>query len=167
MAYIETYFDKIKYNDQCVLNLALATKWKALPFEWNVQYASCLLPSSRLKHIGISEVRNSINNPKIMHFSTSFKPWHSKYILPYQHVYHDAFRKTFWSKKEGAAISKGSLQGFLRRAELRYSLVRRQSIDCPPGGNRLLAYMRILVVLIANPTAIFTLGYKRALGYRE
>jgi lipopolysaccharide biosynthesis glycosyltransferase len=81
---------KIKYHDQDALNFILLNDWLELPIRWNLTSPFI----SRNHEILDEEMKRQINEPAIIHFSASFKPWHYQLRHPYKYLYTEYLKKS-------------------------------------------------------------------------
>src|SRR5699024_7062867 len=72
--FIKEKNDLTHLNDQAAFNAVYINSWYSLPIEWNVQFLFYL---RRSKMIGMNkaDVKELINDPAIVHFTTSSKHW--------------------------------------------------------------------------------------------
>jgi lipopolysaccharide biosynthesis glycosyltransferase len=90
LRYIYENPDKIKFHDQDALNGVLVNDWLELPIKWNLT-APYVSPLEKVRD---KEMLEQINNPAIVHFSESFKPWHYQLRHPYKHLYYKYLNNT-------------------------------------------------------------------------
>jgi lipopolysaccharide biosynthesis glycosyltransferase len=91
--------DKITYWDQDVLNYVLENKWIIAPTTWNVQEAFFKVPYSNNEfNISESEYYEVRNDPSIVHFTGSDKPWFKENIHPFKQEYYKYLALTYWKK---------------------------------------------------------------------
>jgi lipopolysaccharide biosynthesis glycosyltransferase len=90
--------DKITFWDQDVLNNILENKWKEISFLWNAQEIF-FHPDFDAKKIGIAEdYYNEIKeNPYILHFTGSNKPWFLEVNHPFKKDYLYYLSKSIWA----------------------------------------------------------------------
>lgn len=62
--------------DQYALNVVLAGRWQSLPLCWNSGSHVYEYPSERHSPVDETEFEQMINDPKVVHFTTEWKPWH-------------------------------------------------------------------------------------------
>lgn len=72
--YLENPDHRIRYLDQCAVNIALQNDLFILDGDWNNQI-----------HMG--KTQNTIANDKVLHFVTPNKPWHAWYDHPFAKYY--------------------------------------------------------------------------------
>lgn len=84
--FIKEKNDLTHLNDQAAFNAVYINSWYSLPIEWNVQFLFYL---RRSKMIGMNkaDVKELINDPAIVHFTTSSKPWKFRSCHPYKKDY--------------------------------------------------------------------------------
>ena len=88
--YLSHYHERIKQEDQDVMNVVLQDKKFTLPVKYNLQTAFLRkVPSwDYWKHE--SEVKMGVEDPVIVHFTSKWKPWFSDLQFPHP------YRSTFW-----------------------------------------------------------------------
>ena len=82
--------ENLPWQDQDILNLIFANSTKLISWTWNFQYHLLFLHKGCIRTTNaelLQDFSNSINNPKIIHFTSNKKPWHYP-DLP--------FAKDFW-----------------------------------------------------------------------
>ena len=85
----------IQFADQCGLNAVIDGRWKELHPKFNVQsylYKENIDDHSPFFPEGV--LISALENPVILHFSGSSKPWHFGYKHPYRSLYWGHLRKT-------------------------------------------------------------------------
>ncbi len=80
---------RLSYADQCALNLFFNGNYKQLPLEWNV--------TRRFFEDGVNdtmytldekkEIKNARANPRIIHYTGDYKPWHVRCLHPLRNRY--------------------------------------------------------------------------------
>lgn len=85
--------EKLLCPDQDALNFVLKDNKLMLPVKYNVQENFYHDPPS-LKLT--TELRESINDPFILHFSTNYKPWNKKCHHPLRNLYYEYRKGTPW-----------------------------------------------------------------------
>jgi lipopolysaccharide biosynthesis glycosyltransferase len=96
-AFIRTHQSKLTFWDQDALNANLYDRWKCLPPKWNQQ--SALFEGPRKKLIEVyneKELDEAWNDPAIIHYTGSSKPWDFLNLHPYRKAYFTYLRKTPW-----------------------------------------------------------------------
>ena len=81
--------------DQDALNHVLYDKWFQLHPRWNVQTA--MFTEARNKYSDIVCLKQAIDDPGIIHYSTSSKPWHYLNNHPMKELYYKYLKMTKWS----------------------------------------------------------------------
>lgn len=84
--YIETHPERLRFNDQDVLNGVLNDQWLRIPYKWNMHY---YFRKTRMSEKALEEISRSFSTPAILHFMSSSKPW-----LP--HCEHPLARRWFY-----------------------------------------------------------------------
>lgn len=74
LAHLKKPDNRIRYMDQCAVNIALQHEIFLLDGDWNNQI-----------HMG--KKQGTINNDKVLHFVTPNKPWHAWYNHPFAKYY--------------------------------------------------------------------------------
>jgi len=90
---------KIEYADQDGLNAILIKKWAQLNPSWNVISRLYFYNYFKLKNPPNYEnenIKQIVNNPKIVHYASFIKPWFFLDPSPYKSVYLYYLRKTPW-----------------------------------------------------------------------
>jgi lipopolysaccharide biosynthesis glycosyltransferase len=138
VAVLNNYSDKIKYEDQDVLNVVLQDKKIFIPIKYNFQ-----TPFFRKNFIWgyrkyEEEFKQDLNDPVIVHYSTSNKPWNWNSYDP--HPYKSTFCKyqnmTIWSYKtlnrpSFIRMAKYVIGDFLRQIKIKAPL-QSSYINIPP-----------------------------------
>lgn len=72
--------EKISFSDQCGLNKILADKWKRISISWNLSPADEYRYRKGVNKTRYTddELKSACDNPKIIHFMGSVKPWNVK-----------------------------------------------------------------------------------------
>lgn len=87
---LETFIKKYNHltmlNDQAAFNAVYKKNWTALPLRWNVQFLF-FAKSNRAIGIEKNELDQLRNNPAIIHFTTSSKPWKFRSLHPFKKEY--------------------------------------------------------------------------------
>jgi lipopolysaccharide biosynthesis glycosyltransferase len=91
MALLDRFHADFRFAEQDALNVALAGRWRALPFKWNVQsywYTRHFWEGSAGFPPGHREqVLAAIRDPAILHYTTPSKPWHPANAHPLKQEY--------------------------------------------------------------------------------
>ena len=96
--YVWNYSDRIKYEDQDVLNVVLQDQKLLIPIKYNFQtgFLKKIPEWNYLKYE--EEVNEGLSDPVIVHYTERYKPWYAD-TFPY-HPYRNCFlkyqRKTMW-----------------------------------------------------------------------
>lgn len=95
LSFAMNFPDRISWADQCALNYMLQGRWLSLPEKFNYQKKSVEL-------IGRSNTSKEMdiyhdNNPVIVHYNGSVKPWHILSDHPFKKLYWDYRKKTSWN----------------------------------------------------------------------
>jgi len=85
----------IQFADQCGLNSVVNGRWKQLPPKFNLQGVFFEFETEAYSSFfSKEELEAAFNQPVIVHYSGSDKPWHFHYIHPYRSLYWKYLRKT-------------------------------------------------------------------------
>ena len=76
------YKDCMVHNDQDPLNLVLKNKWKQISPIWNKLFDSYLLDNNSQTTYSLVDIKDLKENPQIIHFNSSLKPWDLGCIHP-------------------------------------------------------------------------------------
>lgn len=71
--YIQKYPERLKFNDQDVLNGVLFAQWKRLPYKWNMHYY--FRKTTVMTDEAIKEIRPFLLFPSVLHYISGSKPW--------------------------------------------------------------------------------------------
>lgn len=95
--YIESNQNKLIFWDQDALNANLYDQWVKLPPKWNQQSSFFETPRKKLIAVyGKEELDEAMNNPCIIHYTGSSKPWDYLNLHPLKKVYFNYLKKTIW-----------------------------------------------------------------------
>ena len=89
--------EKIINWDQDALNAILYNKWKEIPLKWN-QPTNIFEIDENETNFSKEEFMEAIENPSIIHYTTSSKPWHYINEHPLKNEYYKYLKKTPWRK---------------------------------------------------------------------
>jgi len=98
--YIEANYDQLSWLDQDGLNAVIAGNWRTLDFRWNqmhMVYKYSSWNDETMKKIMQPEIQKLIDDPYIIHFSSSPKPWQNKCQHPRKDIFFSYLSKTKWS----------------------------------------------------------------------
>lgn len=94
--FLENHKDKISGAEQDALNAVFREQWYGLHPRWNLQTA-IFKNLDKAKGIYEKEVLDeALQNPAIIHYSSSSKPWQFTNIHPLKHYYQHYLEKTPW-----------------------------------------------------------------------
>jgi lipopolysaccharide biosynthesis glycosyltransferase len=93
--FIEKNQDKIQMWDQDSLNSVLCGKWLPLPLKWN-QQTYFFDDKIYKKFSSRQDFIEARNNPSIIHYTSSHKPWHYISNHPYKEDYFQYLKLTPW-----------------------------------------------------------------------
>ena len=83
--------------DQYALNVVLAGAWSPLPLQWNQGTHVYDYPAESHSLFDDEEFTAMRDNPKIVHFTTEWKPWHFGNNHPYRHAFFEMLDQTAWA----------------------------------------------------------------------
>ena len=92
LEYLREHSDQVLWWDQDGLNAILHSKWMTLPAKWNVpvnHFGDCIDWSGSV--LTEREFRDVLENPGIIHYSSSEKPWSTGYRGPFMEEWKRAF----------------------------------------------------------------------------
>ena len=96
-SFIKSYQNKLTFWDQDALNANLYNQWKTISPKWNQQSALFEMPREKLIAVyGEKELDEALNNPSIIHYTGSSKPWDYLNLHPYKNEYFNYLKKTIW-----------------------------------------------------------------------
>lgn len=89
LSYIKNFPDRIQYADQCGLNAILKGNWKRLGPKWNVQSSFLEKESCEdcKKAFSENELMEAQNDPKVIHYTGTIKPWNLGSRHPKKHLF--------------------------------------------------------------------------------
>jgi lipopolysaccharide biosynthesis glycosyltransferase len=93
--FIELNNERIMFWDQDVLNFLLYDKWLTLNPKWNVTTPLFTINADKLK-MSENELNQILNQPNIIHFTGSSKPWHYLNTHPFKSEYYKYLKLTPW-----------------------------------------------------------------------
>ncbi len=86
---------RLRWADQCALNLVLSECWDEIPRRWNVQTAD-LAGRSLAWALWPDSTAEAVDQPGILHFTERDKPWHRGSQHPAGSVWRDMQSLTAW-----------------------------------------------------------------------
>lgn len=99
--YLKENVDKIKFWDQDILNCLFESKWFPLDSQWNateIIFKPDLWKESNFEPKFCQELNKLSQDPAIVHFTGSGKPWHYYHNHPYKQEYYYYLKKTPWKR---------------------------------------------------------------------
>lgn len=93
--FIHDNSERLSMMDQDALNSILCGKWLPLPLNWN-QLTSFFDTQIYNRFRERNDFLQAVNNPAIVHYTGSYKPWHYGNNHPYRHEYFKYLRLTPW-----------------------------------------------------------------------
>lgn len=97
--FIQNKFNKIKFWDQDVLNFVLQSQYLVVDSTWNatgILFRSDIWESLGFSKIKCQELLEFSLDPAIIHFTGTYKPWHSDSDHPLKQEYYKYLTKTPW-----------------------------------------------------------------------
>lgn len=91
--YIQSYPERLTYNDQDVLNGVLYAQWLHLPYQWNMHY---YLRKTTMSEKALKEIETTLFTPAILHYITDVKPWNLHCYHPLAHRWFHYLDQTRW-----------------------------------------------------------------------
>lgn len=91
--------ESIAHHDQEALNAVLIGKWKELDPRWNQQgciYWPQVLPESPFTKTILNMYNDLVNNPFIIHYLSSSKPWNFRCMHPSAHKFLYYLKESHW-----------------------------------------------------------------------
>lgn len=85
--YIQNYPNKLIAHDQSVLNSLLYDKWYQISYGWNLRTQLFSMDANLAGYDNNIAFQKTKNNPSIVHFTTSSKPWHYLSNHPFKEDY--------------------------------------------------------------------------------
>lgn len=82
--------------DQYALNVVLHGKWKPLDMRWNLGSHAFDYPGERYSPVESGEFTQMLSDPKVIHFTTEWKPWHYGIRHPYREQFFETLDRTVW-----------------------------------------------------------------------
>jgi lipopolysaccharide biosynthesis glycosyltransferase len=95
--FVNSKSDLLKWHDQDLLNILLGKEIKALPFTYNMQ-DTFFRKAPMLQQKYLDEIHECLDNPVIIHYSTSAKPWFKEISHPFKKDYYYYLSFTPWKK---------------------------------------------------------------------
>lgn len=99
VSFIENNHTRLKWHDQDALNAVLYNKWLAVHPKYNMQGALFMDEFSCFRG-NPDELKEAIDSPAIIHYSTPLKPWHYLSFHPYTNEYFNYLVHTPWQAFE-------------------------------------------------------------------
>lgn len=97
--YMKTNYSQIKLADQDVLNAVVNGNWYSMELKYNQQ--AIIFEEEfekKYNYFTQTELKDAIENPIIIHYSGSSKPWHFRNKHPYKHLYWKYLKMTPFKK---------------------------------------------------------------------
>lgn len=95
--YLRKYPDRIRFNDQDVMNVVLQDEKKILPLKYNMQEGFLYKRNQNFewRKYG-NDWKDAIKNPTIIHYTHEIKPWYKGCPHPYINEYFKYKSMTIW-----------------------------------------------------------------------
>jgi len=95
---VNKHQEKLRYFDQCTLNMIFRNRWEKLPLQWNQQSDIYGVLKKYANGCGYleNEIKAAITNPSIVHFIGKQKPWLINCYHPFKTSYQHYLSKTPW-----------------------------------------------------------------------
>jgi lipopolysaccharide biosynthesis glycosyltransferase len=95
--YLETYKDFVQHHDQEAMNALFVGKWGEIEPQWNQTPNFFNYPSWQESPYEEVDYYNAVNNPYIVHFAGTAKPWNSFEKHPLRELFFHYLDMTAWS----------------------------------------------------------------------
>lgn len=82
--------------DQYALNAVLHGQWKPLSLQWNMGTHAFEYPNAKYSPVDQQEFARMLDDPRIVHFTTEWKPWHYGVHHPYRNDFFHVLDQTVW-----------------------------------------------------------------------
>lgn len=92
--YINKHTTKLINHDQDALNAVLYNSWIELPIKWNVRTPMFDCSPAQAGAKDINHLKDILNDPAIVHFTTNLKPWHYFSNHKYKEEYYIYLKKS-------------------------------------------------------------------------
>jgi lipopolysaccharide biosynthesis glycosyltransferase len=89
--------EHVRWTDQYALNVSLRGRWGLLDQRWNQGAQVFVFPSWRFSPWNKQTLQAVRNDPYIVHFTTSEKPWHANSRHPYRREFFHYLDRTDWA----------------------------------------------------------------------
>jgi lipopolysaccharide biosynthesis glycosyltransferase len=117
--YMTKYSERLRFNDQDILNAVLYKEKLFIPFRWNMQDGFYRM-RRKLRPASVPAMDKDLQHGVIIHFTGGKKPWHAKCMHPLKCLYYKYLDLTQWKgeKKPVKILAKINyslltIQGFL------------------------------------------------------
>jgi lipopolysaccharide biosynthesis glycosyltransferase len=95
LALVDSQSERLKWWDQDLLNILLGKEIKALPFTYNMQ-DTFFREDPMLQQKYLNEIKDCLDAPAIVHYSTEAKPWFKETDHPFKKEYYYYLSFTPW-----------------------------------------------------------------------
>jgi lipopolysaccharide biosynthesis glycosyltransferase len=95
--YLEKYKDFVQHHDQEAMNVLFTGKWGEVEPQWNQTPNFFDYPSWKESPYKEIDYYNAVNNPCIVHFAGTAKPWNSFEKYPLRELFFHYLDMTAWS----------------------------------------------------------------------
>jgi lipopolysaccharide biosynthesis glycosyltransferase len=95
--YLETYREHVQHHDQEAMNAVFAGKWVEINPQWNQTPLLFTYTSWKESPYLELDYYDAVNNPYIVHFASTAKPWNSFEPHPRRELFFEYLDMTAWS----------------------------------------------------------------------
>ncbi|MBK5298869.1 MAG: glycosyltransferase family 8 protein [Vicinamibacteria bacterium] len=113
--YLERHRDEVTFWDQEGLNAAAGGHWGELDPRWNHVAGLCGRAFFAAPHLDAAVYRQVVEDPWIVHFAGSFKPWRYHNANPSRALYFHYVDQTAWAGWRPAPTWRSRLMGLYER----------------------------------------------------
>lgn len=96
LALLRTHREHVRYCDQYALNVLFSDQWKPLDLRWNQNSNLWAWRDARESAFDPALYRQMRNDPWIVHFTWTRKPWHYNTYHPYRRAFYRVLDRTAW-----------------------------------------------------------------------
>ncbi len=120
----------VQWWDQYALNVVLAGRWGRLDTRWNQGAGIYQYPTSSQSPFDPRTFEQLRNDPFIIHFTTSSKPWHASCLHPLRKQFFEYVDRTEWAGWRPVRFGQPrDVVEFFKRQEKRLRLARRRVLS--------------------------------------
>ena len=125
--------EKILLHDQDVLNITLYNKKICLPLTYNFQNGFMRKPKfsslGNYYHIYEKEIKQTIIDPTIIHYTDHIKPWHIEINHPYGFEFIKYYKQTEWRMKPLAHCNDSKIRYYISAFLRKIHLLEKKTYD--------------------------------------